>query len=109
HGFTHSLTAVMLANRIWFVAGMLSGPACGAIAGYFGTRLAHTWLALALGLLMIGEAGAVFAIHNGFVPVLSAGWGASDPRAYLPEVMLGLLALFAATSSARPSKTVGAR
>lgn len=109
HGFTHSLTVVVLANKIWFIAGLMSGPVCGAIAGYFGARLEYTWLALGLGLLMIGEAAAVFAMHNGFVPVLGARWGASDPRAYLPEVMLGLLALVAATSSTRSSKTVGAR
>lgn len=100
HGFVSSFTFVLEANRVWFAAGLFSGPVCGTLAGVLGSRLATTWLIVGLGALMVGEIAVVTAVQGLEVPVLHLRWaGASDLRGYEVEAMLGLVLL--ATLAAR--------
>jgi hypothetical protein len=94
HGLGASFAFVLRANQVWFAAGLISGPVCGAIAGLLGTRLATTWLAVALGSLMVGEIAVVTGVQGVEVPGLHLRWGgSSDLRGYWIEAALGLLVL----------------
>ena len=94
HGLVASFVFVLRANRVWFVAGLVSGPVCGAVAGFLGSRLATTWLSVAVGVLMVGEIAVVTGVQGLEVPILHFRWGgASDLRGYEFEAMLGLLIL----------------
>jgi MYXO-CTERM domain-containing protein len=94
HGFVASFTFVLRANQVWFAAGLFSGPVCGTLAGFLGSRLATTWLAVGLGALMVGEIAVVTGVQGLEVPILHMRWGgASDLRGYHVEAMLGLLVL----------------
>jgi hypothetical protein len=94
HGFVPSLTFVLRANQVWFVAGLFSGPLCGTLAGLLGRRLARSWLAMGLGALMVGEIIVVRGVQELQVPILHMRWGGgSDLRGYEVEAVLGLLLL----------------
>lgn len=93
HGPVASFTFVLTANRIWFAAGLLSGPVCGTIAGLLGGRFPGTWLAVAIGALMVGEIAVVTGVRGLEAPILHIRWGASDLRGYEFEAALGLLVL----------------
>lgn len=95
HGVVHSFEGVLGANRIWFAAGLMSGPVCGAISGFLGARLGTDWLAAALGALLVGEIVAVRAVQSVELPLLRLRWVTSDWRGYEVEVTLGLLLLAA--------------
>lgn len=103
HGPIHSLDFVMSANRVWFAAGLMSGPICGSIAGLLGTRLQTTWLVVALGVLMVGEIGVVTELQGVELPILHIRWDASDLRGYEVEAALGLLVLAASVARKLPS------
>ena len=92
-GLGHSFTVVLMSNRVWFAAGLLSGPVCGSIAGFLGSRLARTWLAVAVGALMVGEIAVVTGVQGLDVPILHIRWGGSDRRGYELEAGCGLLVL----------------
>lgn len=83
------------ANRIWFAAGLVSGPVCGTVSGFLGSRLRTAWLASALGVLLVGEIVVVRGLQGVELPVLHLQWGVSDWRAYEAEATLGLLLLAA--------------
>src|SRR5690348_10643951 len=51
-GVPQSFRFVLGANRIWFAAGLMSGPGCGLVSGFLGARLRTVWLTLLLGLLL---------------------------------------------------------
>jgi hypothetical protein len=94
HGLVASFAFVLSANQVWFAAGLISGPVCGGIAGFLGTRIATTWLPVALGSLMVGEIAVVTGVQDLDVPGLHLRWGgASDLRGYWFEAALGLLVL----------------
>ncbi len=94
HGLVASFAFVLRANQVWFAAGLISGPVCGSIAGCLGTRIATTWLPVALGSLMVGEIAVVTGVQDLEVPGLHLRWGgASDLRGYWFEAALGLLVL----------------
>lgn len=93
HGLIPSFSLVLSANRIWFAAGLISGPLGGALAGYLGTRHRPTWLGVMLGALMVGEVVLVAVLQNLTLPIVRIGWGASDPRVYVPEALLGALTI----------------
>jgi hypothetical protein len=96
HGLAASFAFVLSANRVWFAAGSISGPVCGTIAGFLGTRHAPTWLGVTLGALMVGEIAVVTGVQGLEVPGLHMRWGgASDLRGYWLEAALGLLMLAA--------------
>lgn len=61
----HLLWYVITANRIWFVAGVVSGPVCGAVSGAVGARCRDWWLGVSAGVLMIGELVMVRLAENG--------------------------------------------
>lgn len=94
HGLVHSFTFVLTANRVWFAAGLMSGPVCGSVAGLLGRRLPSSWLAVAVGALMVGEIAVVTDVQGLRVPILNIQWGGgSDLRGYEFEAALGLLLL----------------
>lgn len=94
HGLVESFVFILMANRVWFAAGLMSGPVCGTIAGFLGSRLSTTWLGVALGALMVGEIAVVTGVQGLEVPILHIRWGgASDLRGYEFEAVLGLLIL----------------
>jgi hypothetical protein len=94
HGVLTSFTFVLTANRIWFAAGLLSGPVCGAVAGLLGRRFSGRWLAAAVGALMLAEIAVVTGVQGLEVPILHLRWGGgSDLRGYALEAALGLLVL----------------
>ena len=93
HGIIRSFEFVLRANRIWFAAGLMSGPLCGAVAGTLGVRLSPAWLVAVLGVLFVGEIVVVVGFESVRLPVLHIRWGASDLRGYLAEAALGLLTL----------------
>ena len=95
HGLVQSFDFVISANRVWFAAGLMSGPVCGAVAGLLGARISTAWLVAALGALMVGEVGVVTRLQGVELPILNLRWGASDLRGYELETVLGLLVLAA--------------
>ena len=95
HGVVHSFEGVLQANQIWFTAGLMSGPVCGAISGFLGARLGTDWLAAALGVLLVGEIVVIRAVQSLELPLLHVRWGVSDWRGYEVELTLGLLLLAA--------------
>jgi hypothetical protein len=89
-----SFVFVLQANQIWFEAGLMSGPVCGTIAGFLGRRLSPTWLAVALGALMVCEVAVVTGAQGRELPILHLRWGgASDLRGYGFEAGVGALVL----------------
>jgi hypothetical protein len=93
HGVVQSFVFVLEANRIWFAAGLMSGPVCGTVSGFFGARLRTAWLAAVLGVLLIGEIVVVRGLQGVELPPLHLRWTAADWRAYEIEATLGLLLL----------------
>ena len=94
-GLVHSFDFVLGANRIWFAAGLVSGPVCGTVSGFLGSRLRTVYLAGALGVLLVGEIIVVLGLQGVGLPILHLRWGVSDWRAYEVEATLGLLLLAA--------------
>lgn len=94
-GLVHSFEFVLGANQIWFAGGLVSGPVCGTVSGFLGSRLRTAWLASALGVLLVGEIVVVRGLQGVGLPVLHLQWGVSDWRAYEAEATLGLLLLAA--------------
>lgn len=92
-GVVQSVEFVFEANRIWFAAGLMSGPVCGTVSGFLGARLRTAWLAAALGVLLVGEIVVVLGLQGVELPILDLRWGASGWRAYEVEAALGLLIL----------------
>jgi hypothetical protein len=91
--FFHLLRYVVTANRVWFAAGLISGPTCGAVSGALGARRNALWLGLVIGALMIGELVLMKLIAYLPLPLLGthAGWANGDWRAYYLQGVAGLL------------------
>lgn len=94
-GVVQSFVFVLEANRIWFAAGLMSGPVCGSVSGFLGARHRTAWLVAALGVLLVGEIVVVLGLQSVELPILHLRWAASDWRAYELEATLGLLLLAA--------------
>lgn len=95
HGVVRSFAFVLAANRIWFAAGLVSGPVCGALGAKLGAQRGwHRLLAIS-GVLMIAEIAVVGLVQGVELPVVHASWGVSDWRGYQVEAALGLLAVAA--------------
>jgi len=97
HGLLPSFERVINTNLIWFAAGLISGPVCGALAAIMGARLQQTWLGITIGALMVGEVIVVAAIQNVTLPIVHVGWAANDARVSSTEVLLGVLVIALAT------------
>jgi hypothetical protein len=101
HGVVRSFAYVLAANRIWFAAGLVSGPLCGALGAELGLRRGLHWLLGISGVLMIAEIAVVAMVQGVELPVVHASWGVSDWRGYQVEAALGLVALAATPWVAR--------
>jgi hypothetical protein len=90
-------------NRMWFFAGLLSGPVCGALGGWLAQRSAR-WVLVASGVIMAGEVLAVLAVQAcGFVlGPLYLGFSVTDWAPYLGETAMGLALAVAALVAPRP-------
>lgn len=96
---------VVRANRIWFAAGVLSGPFMGAIAGEMGHRLSAAWLWVLAGVVLAGELPVVGLVADVRLPVLGWAWGVTDWTVYGAEAVLGVAVLaLGAARLRRPSR-----
>jgi hypothetical protein len=85
---------VVQSNRIWFVAGVLSGPVLGALGGALGPRRPAGWLVGLAGALMLAELLVVRLVADR--PLLGVAWGVSSWSAYIGQAGLGVVLLAAA-------------
>lgn len=84
---------VVRANRIWFAAGVVSGPVMGAGAAALGQRLPAGWRWVVAGLLLAAELPVVGLVAGLRLPVLGFAWGVSDWTVYGAEAVLGAAVL----------------
>lgn len=94
------------ANRIYFLAGMVTGPLLGAAGAWIGRHhRAATWMVV--GGLLSGEilAVALTSGHRLAPPPLYFEWGVDDWRPYIAESALGLTIMLAALWQRRPTIT----
>jgi hypothetical protein len=101
HGVVRSFAYVLVANRIWFAAGLVSGPLCGALAATLGARWGLHWLLAMSGALMIAEIAVAAMVQAVELPLVHASWGVSDWRGYEVQAALGLLVVAATPWVAR--------
>jgi len=82
-------------NSRYFLAGLVSGPALGAIGAWWNAR-GSAPASIGLGVLLLCEPLAIALISNvGSLARLAGGWAESDPRPYIGEFLLGLTVLAA--------------
>ena len=82
-------------NSRYFLAGLVSGPALGAIGAWWNVRRSAP-ASVGIGLLLLCEPLAIALISNvGLLARLAGGWAESDPRPYVGEFVLGLAVLAA--------------
>jgi Family of unknown function (DUF6518) len=96
-GYAAELLVESRANRIYFLAGLVTGPLLGAVGAWVGRRdrrAAWLWA----GALLAGEVGVVALAsgHQLAPPPLYFRWGVDDWRPYLVECSLGLVVMLAA-------------
>jgi hypothetical protein len=102
HGYLGSLRVEIGANRLFFLAGALTGPVFGALGAWFGRHHGrYAWHLV--GGLMSGEILVVALVQGRqLLPApLSFDWGVTDWTPYLAELMLGLAIIVATTTSRR--------
>lgn len=96
-GYRAELLVESEANRIYFIAGMVTGPILGAVGAWAGRRgsLAPR---IIVGALLAGEilAVALASGHQLAPPPLYFKWGVGDWRPYLLETVLGTIVLLTA-------------
>lgn len=106
-GLLHRWVFVVEANKVWFLAGLVSGPAVGAVAGFLGERARGFWLGILSGFLLLLEMPVVEAIQGVRLPVVNIAWAAGSQLVYGVEAALGavLIAIVVARrpKPARPS------
>ena len=96
-GFFAEFTVEARANRVYFLAGIVTGPICGAAGAWLGRRHLDR-VALVAGTVLAGEALAV-GIGQGHQlapPPLYFRWAVADWAPYLAEAFLGVLIIAAA-------------
>ena len=89
-GYGHEFMVETRANRIYFLAGLLTGPLFGAAGAWIGRRHPNAiWLIV--GGLMTGEIiGVAFLQGHQIVrPPLYFAWGVSDWTPYVAQSLLG--------------------
>jgi hypothetical protein len=96
-GFLRELLVEVEANRIYFLAGIVTGPVFGAIGAWLGRRHPGA-VSAAVGALVAGEILAVAALQGRQLapPPLYFVWGVDDWTAYAVESALGVLILVVA-------------
>ena len=108
-GFTDPKDAfefMVHANRIWFVAGLVSGPAMGAMGGHLGSRLGARGLISVSALLMCLEPLAIGAVRHVEIPVVHLMWGVADWHPYGAEAFAGVALTGVAMASRRRAANV---
>lgn len=102
-GYPRELWVELHANRIYLLAGVVSGPLCGAVGAAVGRRTSG-WLWLVAGALMVGEMLAVAAFNDRqLLPApLYFSWTVNDWAAYIGEAVIGVTIVVAAVWSLRP-------
>jgi len=97
-GWSGEYRYVLAANRVWFLAALLSGPLVGAIGGVAGRGgcTGLRWLTMACGIVTLTEFPVVEIVSRVRVPVLGLAWAAEGTAAYAAEALLGLLLVGAA-------------
>lgn len=94
------------ANRIYFLAGMVTGPVLGAAGAWIGRRhRPATWLVV--GSLLSGEilAVALTSGHQLAPSPLYFKWGVADWRPYVAESAIGLTVILAGLRQRRQKIT----
>jgi len=107
-GYVQELGVELRANRIYLVAGLLSGPVFGVLGAWVGRRR-RAWLWLLAGGLLTGEIVAV-ALASGVVLLprpMYFSWGVSDWGPYIAEALIGGVVAIAAALSLRPKASRG--
>lgn len=92
-GLMGLLREVAVANRVWFAAGLLSGPICGGLSATIGARLATWWLGVIAGGVLALEFLAVRLAQGLPLPVIGGSWAVDDWRMYQVEAVAGLAIL----------------
>lgn len=90
-GYPHELAVEVGANRIYFLAGLVTGPLCGAAGARLGRRHPDTvWLAV--GSLVAGEIAGVALLqgHQLAPSPLYFVWGVGDWTPYVGESLVGV-------------------
>jgi hypothetical protein len=101
-GYLPELNVELRANRIYLLAGLLSGPVCGVVGAWVGRRR-RAWLWLLAGGLLTGEIVAV-ALARGVVLLprpMYFSWGVTDWGPYIAEATIGAVIVVAAALSLR--------
>jgi hypothetical protein len=97
-GFLHEFVYEAHANRIYFVAGLLSGPVFGAAGAWVGSHRPRAFW-LVVGALTASESVAV-ALAQGHqlspAPSFSFGWAVGDWTPYIWQSALGIAIVLAA-------------
>ncbi len=96
-GYIAELAVEVAANRVYFVAGVMSGPLFGALGAWLGTRHAN-WTWRVVGFIVAGEIFVVALVQgHPLAPApLYFAWGVSDWRPYIAESVLGVVIVIAA-------------
>ena len=106
-GFLPEFLVESRANRIYFLAGMATGPLCGAVGAWLGARHPDTVL-IVVGVVLAGEilVVALLSGHQLAPAPLYFAWGVADWRAYIAESILGLAVVLSALIR-RPQRAGG--
>ncbi|MDX6326095.1 MAG: hypothetical protein QOK15_2449 [Nocardioidaceae bacterium] len=108
-GYLRELAVETSANRIYFVAGLVTGPLMGVLGAWVGTRYPAA-AAYVVGGLVATEAAAVALVqgHQLAPPPFYFSWAVDDWRPYLAETLIGVLVLGAALWRSRRRVSGGA-
>ncbi len=101
-GFLRELAVEAEANRIYFLAGVVTGPVLGAVGAWVGRRHpSAVWLLV--GLLMAGEIVGVALLQGRQLapPPLYFVWGVTDWTPYVGEALVGIAIIVAALGRRR--------
>jgi hypothetical protein len=101
-GFLAELGVEVRFNRIYFLAGLVTGPVFGAVGGWLGRRSRRAvWLAC--GALLTLEIAVVAAVSDRQLlpPPLYFSWAVADWRPYVLQTLAGLAVLTAAFTRPR--------
>jgi hypothetical protein len=96
-GYVRELAVETAANRVYFVAGLVTGPLFGALGAWVGRRHPRgVWLVV--GGLVAGEIDAVDLLQGQQLmpPPLYLVWGVDDWTPYVAEAIVGIAIIVAA-------------